>query len=353
MGNKKILIEALKNLNKAKKPVKKKDIIYDKEGQWKYPGQPTRIPSNEITMKGVSFPVLGKGSDGSEQMMYPGMEYTFPGADYVDEYPQMKKGGTKKFSSNLQATNRLFKKNSLFKKSPLSKANPLLKKKNYKGKTYDPSAMYFQDGGSSDNDSSKSIVAKPSWYQEPIVNPAAYVSGFRGGNPNMYNYGFLTTDRGNIVGGGGLGFPKSGIELTGLGVVPTSSDERQYFKGFYDAKISKDINKNINLGLGAGAAITGYPGDNGFVMDPIQLQPNVSLKYKFEDGGPIETELTKKEIQAYRDGGYIVEEITDPSIPTLNTMQKGGTIGYQLGDEIDEATMQKLKKQGYTFEKIK
>lgn len=147
MGNKKILIEALKNLNKAKAPVKKKDIIYDKEGQWKYPGQPTRIPSNEITMQGVPYPVLGKGSDGSEQMMYPGAEYTFPGADYVDEYPQMKKGGSKKFSNNLEATNRLFKKNSLFKKSPLSKANPLFKKKNYKKKIYDPQSMYFQGGG--------------------------------------------------------------------------------------------------------------------------------------------------------------------------------------------------------------
>jgi len=131
------------------------------------------------------------------------------------------------------------------------------------------------------------IVAKPSWYQEPVVNPAAYVSGFRGGNPNMYKYGFLTTNRGNVVGGGGLGFPKSGIELSGLGVVPTSPDERQYFKGFYDAKISKDVNKNINLGLGAGAAITGYPGENGFVMNPIQLQPNVSLKYNFKTGGMI------------------------------------------------------------------
>jgi hypothetical protein len=49
--------------------------------------------------------------------------------------PQMKKGGSKKFSSNLQATNRLFAK------------NPLLKKKNYKKKIYDPTSMYFVDGG--------------------------------------------------------------------------------------------------------------------------------------------------------------------------------------------------------------
>jgi hypothetical protein len=32
--------------------------------------------------------------------------------------------------------------------------------------------------------------------------------------------------------------------------------------------------------------------------------------------------------------------------------QQGGSTGYELGDEIDEATMQQLKKLGYTFEKI-
>lgn len=32
--------------------------------------------------------------------------------------------------------------------------------------------------------------------------------------------------------------------------------------------------------------------------------------------------------------------------------KQGGSIGYQLGDEIDEATMRKLKSLGYTFEKI-
>ena len=93
MYNKKVLIDALKNLGSAKAPAKKKDIITDPEGQWKFPGQPTRIPSNEITMKGVPYPVLGKGSDGSEQMMYPGAEYMFPGSDYVDEYPMMQPGG--------------------------------------------------------------------------------------------------------------------------------------------------------------------------------------------------------------------------------------------------------------------
>ena len=65
----------------------------------------------------------------------------------LKEIPEMKKGG--KFSSDIGATNRVFKKNSLFKKNPLFKS----KKKKSKGKTYDPLAprsaapMYFDNGG--------------------------------------------------------------------------------------------------------------------------------------------------------------------------------------------------------------
>ena len=31
--------------------------------------------------------------------------------------------------------------------------------------------------------------------------------------------------------------------------------------------------------------------------------------------------------------------------------KQGGSIGYKIGDEIDEATMRKLKKLGYKFQK--
>jgi hypothetical protein len=68
-------------------------VIKDDRGQWAHPGKVTRISSPNITMKGVPYPVLGVGSNGEEQMMYPGQEYNFGGASYVDEYPMMKNGG--------------------------------------------------------------------------------------------------------------------------------------------------------------------------------------------------------------------------------------------------------------------
>jgi hypothetical protein len=67
--------------------------IVDPRGQWAHPGQITRIPSNQITMQGVPYPVLGIGNNGQQQMMYPGQDYNFSDADYVDEYPMMQKGG--------------------------------------------------------------------------------------------------------------------------------------------------------------------------------------------------------------------------------------------------------------------
>jgi hypothetical protein len=68
-------------------------VITDPRGQWAHPGKVTRIPSPNITMQGVNYPVFGVGSNGQEQMMYPEQEYDFGNASYVDEYPMMKNGG--------------------------------------------------------------------------------------------------------------------------------------------------------------------------------------------------------------------------------------------------------------------
>lgn len=148
MYNKKALSKATAELDKAKAPKKPKDIITDPKGQWKYPGEVTRIPSNDITMKGVGYPVVGVANTGQRKIMLPGADYTFPGADYVDEYPQMKKGGQHNGdifrqlphknvymgeSKSLSATNRLFTKNKHLM--------------TYEHKLFNPKAKHFQEGG--------------------------------------------------------------------------------------------------------------------------------------------------------------------------------------------------------------
>ena len=61
-------------------------------GQWWYPGEVTTIPGNDITMKGVNYPVLGVSNKGDRKLMMPGRDYKFRG-DYVTEYPMFGGGG--------------------------------------------------------------------------------------------------------------------------------------------------------------------------------------------------------------------------------------------------------------------
>jgi hypothetical protein len=67
-------------------------VIKDDMGQWAHPGEITEIGSNEITMQGVDYPVLGISDTGDTQMMYPDQDYKFDG-NKVTEYPMMQEGG--------------------------------------------------------------------------------------------------------------------------------------------------------------------------------------------------------------------------------------------------------------------
>lgn len=91
MYNRAQFMKDLKASKAPKKLKKPKDVIVDPAGQWAHPGEITKIPSGDITMHGVPYPVMGIDDTGYAQMMYPGTEYQFPG-DMVTEYP-MAHGG--------------------------------------------------------------------------------------------------------------------------------------------------------------------------------------------------------------------------------------------------------------------
>ena len=63
------------------------------------------IPSGEITMKNVDFPVLGVDNEGNSKEMQPGEDYSFPG-DTVLEFPML--GDSIKDKNRIY--NRIFKK---------------------------------------------------------------------------------------------------------------------------------------------------------------------------------------------------------------------------------------------------
>ena len=70
---------------------RKGSVIKDDRGQWAHPGQITEIDSNDITMQGVPYPVLGIGADGEQMMMQPGEDYKFNKGP-VTEFPMAQKG---------------------------------------------------------------------------------------------------------------------------------------------------------------------------------------------------------------------------------------------------------------------
>jgi len=81
-----------KYAKKTKASAKNGSVIKDDMGQYNHPGEITEIGSNQITMQGVPYPVLGISDTGDTQMMYPNQEYEFIG-ESVTEYPIMQDGG--------------------------------------------------------------------------------------------------------------------------------------------------------------------------------------------------------------------------------------------------------------------
>lgn len=68
------------------------EIITDNNGQWSNPGSITRITSPYITMKGVTYPVLGISEQtGEQKLMLPNQNYFFENTKSVIEYPQLTK----------------------------------------------------------------------------------------------------------------------------------------------------------------------------------------------------------------------------------------------------------------------
>jgi hypothetical protein len=66
-------------------------IIKDDMGQWNHPGEITEIGSNQITMQGVPYDVLGISDTGDTKLMKPGKNYKFKGKK-VTEFPMAKNG---------------------------------------------------------------------------------------------------------------------------------------------------------------------------------------------------------------------------------------------------------------------
>jgi hypothetical protein len=81
-------------------------VIKDDRGQWAHPGKVTEINSNNITMKGVPFTVIGISDEGDVKVMKPGNDYKFKGKK-VTEYPMAKNGVNQQDQKTLQHLDQL------------------------------------------------------------------------------------------------------------------------------------------------------------------------------------------------------------------------------------------------------
>jgi hypothetical protein len=81
-------------------------VIKDDRGQWDHPGEITEINSNDITMEGVPYDVLGVSDTGDTKLMKPGKNYKFKGKK-VTEYPMAKNGVNQQDQKTLQQLDQL------------------------------------------------------------------------------------------------------------------------------------------------------------------------------------------------------------------------------------------------------
>ena len=309
MNNKRVLQTAIKELDKRKAPPAPKDIITDPAGQWKFPGQVTRIPSNNITMQGVNYPVLGVPDIGEPTMMQPGGYYNFPDANYVDEYPQMKKGGglkSKKYTNNIMGTSYLFAQSDAFKKP----------KKMSKKRIFNPNAKYYQDGGLMTQEeidgATEGMMKARLAYEYMHGNPAAQRMVVAPDQPYVFDHGDTGTH------------------------FMASMDN-------YAVPLIQDVNGQLMLG--------DFGPESAEAMKFDNPEDAMYFAEHYKDVSPafIEADLTPEEIQEYAKGGYVIEE--------LDGYAEGGDPGdvqcppgYVYNPETKYCEKKSGCPEGYTFD---
>jgi len=360
--NKKALSKATANLDARKAQSKPRDIIYDPAGQWKHPGQPTRIPGGDITMRDVPYPVMAYPNVGQPQMMYPEQNYNFPNADYVDEYPQMKKGGLKKYSRDITATNRLFTKNPFLKK-----------KKSKKRKIFDPNSAYYKNGGDFSDDINKRRQVLRDWtYGESIgmlqeqdggpfktkLSPEEE-SGFqkfyqtlpdnlREDDPSYDIRGYWDAE-GRPE---GFNYDQPKEEDGYYHAYSINPNTGEYLKSPWHETFQHAVDEDRRIGW---RPVTNVQGRNIAIENESIASPEAQSFLRNTEGPVndyIETELTPEEIEVYREGGYVVEEVDKfQKGGTKTHKSKDGTVTNTIQNPDGTQTIQVKTKDGKYFEK--
>ncbi|MHA1969199.1 MAG: hypothetical protein ACW964_15545, partial [Candidatus Hodarchaeales archaeon] len=241
----------------------------------------TKVPSSNITMNGVPYPVYGRDELGNGQMMYPGMDYQFPG-NMVTEYPMMQNGG--------------------------ATLNTVIKPAPPKEKSFEDDVNYY--------------LGDPMTKARKIAEMSA-----EGGDDPVDNIrhplaGMFTTQ---ALMNKGLDPITASIGSIGLGVAHEIGNPNRDKGMSWWNTIREGAEDAFNNMVGAGIGV--MPGLTD--AEKIQMIQRLSYAnklpdgydYPLEEGKPPnmyfkqyggayeEIELTDKEVAEYRKGGHVVEEL--------------------------------------------
>jgi hypothetical protein len=248
--------------------------------------------------------------------------------------PSKKGLASKKYSRSLSATNRLFAVNPLFKKP-----------KSRKNKIFDPNAKYYQDGGvnrtklAPDEEMrfQKFYKSLPGNLQtdDDTYDLRGYWDSEK--RPESFNYEQPTDDEGYYH------------------AYSINSNTGEYLKSPAHETFQHAVDEDRKIGYRPLTNVYGrnIATENESIADPEQQS---FLRNTEGPANYIETELTPEEIEQYRKGGYIVEEVTDPSVPTLNRFTNGGGPGDDLEKNLQEVTIydpKTKKEQLNLFEQLR
>jgi hypothetical protein len=326
---------------------------------------------------GIMFPALGSSSEGEEEM---------------------KKGGSKKskkYTRSILGTNYLFAESGLFNKP----------KKLSNKRIYSPHAKYYQEGGEQGcpegyafNPKTGECVEWNPDIRESYDQPTSFdpVGDVIYMNPNDRPEGMSDEEYAQLYKDQieheqlhrmqWMNDELKGFDRTPLRM-PSTVDNQQHEGPHYYNRRGEEVDYLHNYWK------THHPEEAEFIPDDViynsETDPAMYVlpwtvegearDYEYATHGGMESLFPKKqnggesddyvyidnlspeEIEEYRKGGYIIEDISLPSLTkasyghsvgNLIRKQNGGQTDYQLGDEVDEAAMKRLKKLGYTFEKL-
>jgi len=353
MYNKKVLSNAVKNLDSAKTPSKKQDKVVNNkllpfisnEGYKQGPppkGTHYRIPSADI-YNPTPYDITAVASTGEERFIPAGdtTNQHFNGAEYVDEFPITKYYQTGGELYTLDGVDYMKQNGKWFKKVnnefvPLTKGDVAKR------------VAYLEANAKPNQEQRWEKLYAPALDRVLDTDDEAFYTNLEN-NPGVLNWLSYMSDSPD----------KDDAKRNLPPLDPVLAQMQAKIKNFNDKDLVNLSGINwTSLGVTAIPKILSNLPHNVNAAEAWKYINHIKkLKaagYTLQDGGSIELDLTDEEIEEYKKGGYIVEDI---SVPSLTRAQDGlNNVSQNKDLNLEEVTVYgdegKRKLQGNLMDKF-